>query len=85
MSYYMWVFIGAEYLTTSINPSLHTPRFTTITKTPHSHIPSAPFQPRSKSMILNMFEHQILKNDNNCPLAPPPVDAYGLNPQATTW
>ena len=73
MSYYMWVFIGVEYLATSINPSLHTPRFTTITKNPHSHTPFAPSQPRSKSMILNMFEHQILKNDNNCSLAPPPL------------
>ena len=54
--------------------------FTTITKYPHSHTPFAPSQPRSKSMILNMFEHHILKNDNNCSLAPPPCGCLWLEP-----
>ena len=30
-------------------PSLHTPRFATHTKNPHSHTPFAPSQPRSRS------------------------------------
>ena len=30
-------------------PSLHTPRYATHTKNPHSHTPFAPSQPRSKS------------------------------------